>query len=885
MTMRQIIDLWLRRMAGSELAGDIIGDVAESGAGAGRLLSITVGIMARRIADAMATIWRSRPKLSGGGADLRYTARSLRRSPWYAATVIGVIALSMSLAITVFAVVDGVLFKPLPYPQASHLYSVWPGFARLGRSQEPMGASLVDLANWSAATGDTGITGFSVENTMIGGDPSSDGTYALARVQPNFFDVIGVRPLLGGFDAGDFHADFDHLPLLTPAVISYSVWQARFHGAADAVGQTMIADRSTGRGYRVSGIMPAGFLFPSARADAQIITPEIVPQAFLLDPRSRGIREVVARTPAGVSRDELRSRIEAGMAVTAATFPAPRPSSDPRRASLSGPYDRADVMPLSSVMGIRERPVFAAIFIAAVILVSLGAINVSGLLAARCLDRTRELSLRRALGAGADGIVQLVVFEALVLIAAGCALGFAVAPSLLHVGLALLPSRLSLLKVPAIDWRVAMFVAVSALILAVPASIWPIRRALGIRAAALADGNTTSERRRSTGRFIVIASQVAGAAILTIFGALLVSSTLALYVISPNVDTDNVVSDVAIVTGAGGQMGVSVERTARVAAVIDHLRAMPGVSAAAAMSGQTLRGGIVKSWFNPPATAANPALDVTVLGGTRDLFRVLDLRVVDGRLPTEAELAHDEPLVVIGELVARAYFPETSAVGRILTYGDDARPYRIVGVVKDVRWQGMDQPTGNIYGPFAVLSRSTVVGFYVRTAANGGVVKAGLPAAIVDADPLFQPSPPTMLAERFSDSIRARRLQAWLFGSFATSSLTIVGVGIFGLMAMAMARRSREVGIRMALGASRAQTVSVLMREQLSAVAIGLVAGAAFAAWSVRFMSWFLYSVGAYDLRIWSVAIATIAATAMTGTLVPSLRASRIDPVRALRED
>lgn len=870
--MRELLAWTLTRLAGRSLASDILGDVAESREGTSRLLVIVVGIAVRRVRESAADVWRSRPRLDTAITDIRYALRSLRRSPWYTATVIGVMALSMALAITVFAVVDGVLFKPLPYPQSGRIFAIQPGYARLGHAPEPLGASIKDLASWSAAAPGIDVTGFSVERRLFPGDSSSGGTYGVAEVQSNFFSVIGVRPLVGGFTDDDFRRESDPAALFAPAVISYDVWQGRLRGEADVVGRTIVEDPARGNGYRVVGVMPAGFLFPSPRAEVHVITPLA---------RGRSVREVMARVPYGVSASALRARIEAGMVATAASFPA-QPSTAARSGRTVGPYDHVDVLRLDAVIGRRERPLFAAIFLAAAILVALGAVNVSGLQAARCLDRTRELSLRRALGAGGAEIARLVAVEAFVLIAAGCAIGLALAPSLLTFGLTMLPGGLSLLKVPAIDWRVVAFVALSAVGLVIPTTIWPIRRALRMETRALADGNDGSERRRSVGRFVVVMSQVAGAAVLTVIGSLLVSSMLALYVRSPNVRTEDVVVAPAFVQGTGG---TTPERTARVGAVIDRLRAIPGVSGVAAMTFQALRGGNVKSWFNPPPGAGNVKADVVVLGVTRDFYRVVEPQLVAGRFPTVDELAGDAPVVVVGDAVARAYWPQISAVGQLLTYGDDAKPFRVVGVVKDVRWLGMDSELGNIYGPYALLSRNSIVQLCLRAPSNVGSVKASVVRAIEQADPLFQPIGPVTLAERFSDSIRARRLQAWLFGAFASAALAIVGVGIFGLMAMAMARRTREVGIRMALGSTRPRAVSLLMREQLTAVVSGLVVGVSVAAWAARFLSWFLYGLGAYDLRVWTVAVGAIVLTATAGTLMPALRASRIDPVKALRVD
>jgi putative ABC transport system permease protein len=867
--VRTLVTKLLRLVLGS-LGDEIAGDANEGRWSTGKLAAVGIGTAARR----------SRvPRFTGAAGDLKYAVRSLRKSPWFSATVVLVIALGMALATTVFAVVDGVLFKPLPYPDGGRLFAIRPGFMNMGTPRDPLGASLVDLAHWSAAVPEAGITGFYVENNLVVGD-AAQSSYGVARVQPNFFDVIGVRPLIGGFSGDDFQGDLEHMPLVRPAVISYELWQTRFRGAADVIGQTILTDASRGSGYRVTGVMPDGFLFPTLRSSVRLITPFLPFQRATINPRNKHLHELIARVPDGMSRGELRDRIEAGMAVAAAAYPAPTPA-ELTRGRLANPYDRADLLSLDTAMGARERPLFAAIFLAAAVLVAIGAINVSGLLAARCLDRARELGLRRALGAGGAGIARLVVFEALVLIAAGCAIGLALAPSLLQIGLSLLPSGLRLLKTPAIDWRVAGFVVTSALALTVPTTIWPIRRALRMQAGAIADGARGSERRRSAGRFIVVMSQVTGGAALTIIGALLVSSMLRLYAIPPNVRTEDVVVIPAFMQGSN----VAAERLSRIGAIIERLRAIPGAAGAAAAAFQGLRGGNVKGWFNPPPNAANPNADVVVLGVTPEFYRVVGLELVSGRFPTSDELAADQPVTVVGEGIQRAYFPGISPVGQMLTFGEAARPFRVVGVVKDVRWLGMDLDMANIYCSFTTLPTVWGGHFFVRAASDVGAMKVNALSTIEKADALVQPMAPVTLADRFSDSVRARRLQAWLFGAFAASALAIVGVGIFGLMAMAMARRRREVGLRMALGSTRQSMIALLMREQLAAVVTGLVAGCAIAAWAGRFMSWFLYELSAFDIGVWAVALSAILLMAAAGTLIPSLRASKVDPVQALRND
>jgi len=817
----------------------------------------------------------------GAGGDLRYAVRSLRRAPWYSVTVIGVIALGMSLATTVFAVVDGVLFKPLPYPDAGRLFGIQPGYAR-GVLPEPGRASAVDIANWAEASG-AGVTGFSVGNQFGLGEGANEPTYGVAQVQQDFFNVIGVHPLRGGFSSADFTLPSN----VFPAVISYELWQGHFLGDPNIVGRRVIGDPSRGSGYQVVGVMPAGFLFPSVNTSVSLIAPF----SGGLD-RGRNFPEVIVRAPASSTAAVLRARIEAGMQATASLFPSapqPTPGARPDVSVAGRPYDHAGVVPLAQVMGARQRPLFAAIFAATLVLVALGALNTSGLMATRALDRARELGVRRALGAGSASIARLLIAEAVTLIGVGSALGLLAAPWLLHVGLLLLPVNIPLLKMPAIDWRVAGFVVLSALALTGPTTIWPIRKALRVSAASLGDGGRSSERHRSVGRQLVVALQIAGAVVLTVTGGLLVSSLLAVYAHESGVQTDDVVSIGVTVQGPGAISWRSPERTARVDGLVSGLRAMPGVSAVAATSGQILRGTGWTQWFHPPdqrAGANKVSVDVSVMAVTSEFYQVIRPVVVAGRLPTDAELSRDANVVVVSESLARAFWPGSAPIGRMLAYREDSQPFTVVGVVQDAHLWRLDDDTAAIYGPYSRLSRNSSLRVFVRaTTGHVGELVNDTPGAIERLDPMMRARGAMTLDDQLTGSIQPRRLQSWMFGSFAASALAIVCVGVFGLTAMANARRTREVGIRMVLGSTRPRVVVMLVREQVAAVGVGLIAGAVGAAWVGQFLRWYLYKLSAYDLRVWMLATLAIVSVAAIGTVVPGLRASRVDPAQALRAE
>jgi putative ABC transport system permease protein len=887
-----VLERLLARVSDTDLAASIAGDLSQEryrpGRGNGWFFRTALAVLVWLAMDRLGMAARAfvaGARRPGGMSDLTRTVRALARAPWHAIAIAGVMALCIALGTTVLAIVDGVLFKPLELPDADRLWVVESRFRDLPVPDYPNGASVADLDHWTKAAPDVEFTGSRAQPWGGYGSGVNDDAAGVALVLPDFFDVIGVGPMRGGFTP----ADFDTSPPFQPVLITYDIWQARFGGDDEVIGRRVEIDPTRHIGYRIAGIMPQGFRFPTERTDVEFIGPFVVPPEERGDPRRRSIVEVIAKAPRGMSGDQLRARVEAGMAALAATFPDPGPRPDgwsDRAWRRQGPFDAAAAEPLSQYVGRRSRPLFAAVFAAVSLIVMIAAVNVSGLMAARVLDRAREFAVRRALGATAVALGRLVLLEVLALIAIGAAAGVTVAPLLLRFALTLLPEEIVLLRPAVVDGRVSVLVAAAAAILAIPVSIWPIRRAL--RANVIdAVGTRTSEPTRTAGRRFVIAVQVAGAFALAVGGALFVGSILSVYANDLPIRTNGVALIECFLQGPGATMQKSAARQARVAALLDRLRQVPGVEAVAATSAQVLRGGNWVSWFTPPPGAPNPRLEVDRQSVTADYYRVLEPRLVAGRLPSDAELATEAPMVVVGERVARAYWHDGNAVGRLLTEQDGAEPYRVVGVVRDVRWYSWDTEVGSIYGPYGRLSREPMVTVLLRTAPHvrSAVVMADAMRAIEALDPTLNAKRAGALDDLFVDSVRERRLQAWLFGSFAAGALVVVGVGIFGLLAMATSRRTKELGIRQALGATRRGVVQLFVREQMTSVCVGLLAGAVLAAWAARFVDAFLYRVSSSDPRVWIVAAVLTLTTAALGVLVPAVRARRTDPVQALRND
>jgi hypothetical protein len=361
------------------------------------------------------------------------------------------------------------------------------------------------------------------------------------------------------------------------------------------------------------------------------------------------------------------------------------------------------------------------------------------------------------------------------------------------------------------------------------------------------------------------------------------------YAEAPHIVTTNVLTIGVHFFGTSPVQGrLAPETYRRVEALVDRLRSVPGVEAVALTAFELLDDAYVRSRFRPPATALNPRQGVMLQAVTSDYYRIVGPELAAGRWPTASELANDDPVIVVSERVASNYWPNAPASGQSLINqppaGEPARTFTVVGVVKDVRWRAWDEeapPT--IYGPHALLARQSSSYLLVKTSPSVSQVAADLRRVLIDTDPMLNVVREGLLSDLFVDSVRPRRLRAWLFGSFALASLGILGIGILGQLAMFTAQRTREVGIRMACGASRGRVVALVLEDQLLPVFLGMAAGAIGAAWVVPVVATYLYGITAFDWRIWSAAIGLILLTATVGTLIPALRASRNDPTEALR--
>jgi putative ABC transport system permease protein len=873
-------------IVGPSLAADICGDLVEERrrrAGRSRAAAAlwfwraalaTVVVAAAVEARRNLRSWWTGPIRPGGSrSEWRQALRSLRRTPWYALTAAGVIALTMALATTVFALVDGVLFKPLPYRETNRLFGVSAGHTKLSGAP-PNAVSAVSPAEfnaWRAALPDVQFAAFGGYAELAFHGPVYDPIIQGISVDRNFFTTLGMFPMMGGFEPSDFA---ERLPV-SPAVISYGFWQRWFGGDPSVIGRTLIEDQNDG--IRVVGVLPRDFEIPWALG-TDVITPLVI-----AEPESHGRSlYVLARLPGGLAAAQASNRLSAAGVALARTWSVPpMPDATEETRIWGEPVDAVSLEPMRGVLTWSTRDSFWLVFWSAVALIALGCLNVAGLAAARVQDRWRDLVLRRALGARAWDLLRLLAVENGVIVLAGTVAGVLGAGPLLRVTLRLITTPAQLLKVPAIDRRVLVFSALAAAACVVLITVVMARTLVRTSLhASLAEAPTTSRRGRWRS-WSIVSVQVALALVMAVGGALVAGSLLRVWAQDPGFD----VSRTALVSMSlpSGASAAEIDQ------FLSDLRRRPGIVHAGGAAHPVIQRAFNGSVFDRPAGVPAPKLgpgrsveSVPVTGGYLD---AAGLKPVDGRLPSQTEFQSGAPVVVVSELVARQYWPGHRAVGQVLI--NQGRAFTVVGVVPDARYMALDvDPGGTIYWPVDAMPHPYFSNLLVQFAGNARADLPGLTTWIRARCPgcwIF--SPPRMLADVLGTSVRSRTFRAWLFASFGVASLVVVGVGILGLVAMTSSRRTKEIGIRLALGATPGDVTGQILREQVAAVAFGLVAGGLVAAWAVRFVQSYLYKVPVYDVPAWGAAVAALLLVAGAGALVPALRTSRVDPVQALRTE
>ncbi len=807
------------------------------------------------------------------GQDLRHAVRLLRREPAFTAAAVLTLALGVGANTAIWSLFDAILGRPLPYAAPERLVregghfpkGALPVFRRESRALA--GVALYD-------------SGSEINLTGLGDPERLEGSH----VSPEAFATLGVPAALGRtFRPGEDAPGRDRV-----VVLSDGLWRQRFAADPAVLGRQLTLD---GTGCEVIGVMPPGFAFPSAAARLWV--------PARLDPRdpvdlwkSSGFG-LLGRLRAGVSLAQAQEELRRLTPHVRDAFPWRMPD-----AWNLGPENR--VVPLLQWMvgPVRQRLVVVMAAVWLVLLVACA--DVANLQLVRAAARQREMAVRAALGGGRRRLLRQLLTESLVLAAAGSAAGTALAAAAVPLLRAVLPRDTPRLAEVAIDWRVLGFAAALALATGLACGLLPALRLLGAagpfggRGAAgrlqpaLVDGGRAAgggrERRRLSAALVV--AEVAVSVVLVAGAGLLLRTLGELLRVAPGFRTEHVLT--ARVTPNDALCDNAAHCIAFYGGLLERLRALPGVRQAAAVNDLPLTGESqpmaieVEDHPAPPGMPATVAREHDVTAGYLEL---MGIRLLAGRVFAAGEGVRPERVALVNEAMARHFWPGQSAVGKRLRYVWQKQWRRIVGVVASVRAESLAaSPDWEYYLPFEQETGSAM-DVVVQVAGDPAAAGAALRQAVAAADPNVPVSRIRTLDGIVQASVGTPRATMWLLAAFAALALALSAVGIYGVVSYTVSRRTREIGIRMALGATAGQVRRLVLGQAMALSLLGGALGTAVALGATRLLRGLLFGVSPTDPAVLLAAPVLLALTALLAASPPARRAVRLDPTAALREE
>lgn len=796
--------------------------------------------------------------------DVRHAMRVFRREPGFAAAAVATLALGIGANTALFAVVEAVMLRPLPVSGADDIVVVrhHDGNTGLTKDHLAMGDVLDFRERLQTVEVFAAYHGF--QGTLYGeGEPMR--VEGLAAT-PELITALRVRTGMGRLIAED-----DARQAAAPVVmISHDLWQSRFGGDPAIIGRGILLGNSR---RQVVGVIDRGFHFPP-NSPTDIIMPFALP-ATPPAQRASGWIFGLGRMKPGVTVDNVRAELTALSAEFERAYP------DQNRGT------RYLVEPLrDALIGDTKRPLL--LLLAAVSFVLLIAcVNVGNLLLARSLGRRQEMAVRTALGAGWSRLASQVLVEALVLAIAGGIIGVVVAWQAAPALASMMPesARVPGLREVGVNVSVLLFSIGASIVAAVLfgglacLSIASHEQRSALAAARGSSSNLSTRRAASA----LVAGEIALAAILLLGAGLTLRSFANLVAVDPGFRTDRVLTvNIALPAFRYADAAARGDFYSRAFAALDSL---PGVEAAGAGVVMPLTG---NNWTIPferadrPVPAGTRPPDVGWQSASGGYFKALGIPLLAGRLPEHRDALAPVAPVIISESIAREHFPEGSPVGRRLRNGD--AELEVLGVVGDIRRGALtDRPRADMYLPFTRFAdpQSTL---FIHTTGEPMLAYPAVRAALQSLEPNLVLHTVRTMEDVASASTAITQLAMRLLAGFAVVALALAAVGIYGVMAYSVRRRTRELGTRVALGASRADIVGLVMREGGVITIVGVVAGIGAGLFAARSLSAVLYGVPASDLVSVAVAAILLSAAAMAACYLPARRASRIDPARTLIE-
>jgi macrolide transport system ATP-binding/permease protein len=798
--------------------------------------------------------------------DLRFAVRQLRRSPGLAVTATLVLALGIGASTAIFGFVDALLIQPLPYASPNQLVDVDESSTNYPRGN----MSRDDYEDWKrlnttlSSLDVYGGTGFVLR---LG---SLSEPVPAARVSDGFFRTLGVEPMLGR----DFRSGEDRPGQPKIAILSYGTWMTRFGSRRNLIGESISL---TGEAYTIVGVLPRTFAF-APRASAEVWVP-LLDKTGCEKQRSCHNLDGVGRLGKGVTAQAAFADLKGIAERLALQYPG------------SNKGQSASVLPLSEVFVGKLRPTLMTLLAGAGLLLLIACVNVASLLLVRAESRRRETAVRGALGATPVRLVQQFVTEGLLLAGLGCGAGVMLAVVMMSLLTRIVPKPMAqgmpFLTAVGLNRHTALFAAATSLMAAVLLTAAPaLRLASREIHEGLADGGKGAASRvwRRLGANLVVV-ELAVAVVLLAGAGLLAKSFYRLLHVETRFDTSHLA--MVNVMAPNTVYGKPEQQVALYHQILEKVSALPGVQSAAITSDLPLQCNCDTDWIRIPGRPFhgehNEVLERDV---SPQYLTVLKAKLVRGRMFTEADDANHSQVTILNESMARKYFPGEDPIGKMIGGGDLAPKSmrQVVGVIEDVREGAPDDEVwpAEYFSIYHGTDSSFAV--TVRAAQDENVLLPVLVKALRAINPNLGIYGETTMATQMNTSQSAllHRSSAWLVGGFAVMALVLSSVGLYGAVAYSVSRRTREIGVRMALGAQRGTIHRLILKEAGWLTGMGILIGIACSVVAAKLMGSLLFGVHAWDFSTLAGVAAVLGLSALLASLIPARRASSVNPVEAL---
>ena len=801
--------------------------------------------------------------------DVRYGARMLARSPGFTGVAVATLALGIGANTAIFSVIDAVLLRSLPYQEADRLVFLTEWSEQVPEMSFSI-ANLKDVRDQNTVF--ESLVGFNGQNFILTGEGAEAERLSGRQVTSGLFPTLRKAPVLGrGFTAADDKPGAEPV-----AVLGEGYWERRFGRDPGLIGRRL--DLS-GELFTVIGIMPK--TLHGSWKTVDVYTPLLRLEDKIGGEKNRGSHPgiyVIARLKPGITEERARTEVKA----IATRLAAQHPDTSARQSMT------LESLQQSYVGDLRPALMLLLGAVALVLLIACG--NVANLLLARAAGRQKEIAVRRALGAPRGRLLRQLLTESVLLAAMGAMVGVVLAYWGVRGLVAPLPATVPRADEIRVDGAVPAFTGALAVFTGLLFGIAPAWRISsgGVQGALREEGRGTVGPAHHRLRNTLVVTEIALALVLLVGAGLLVRSFVRVLGADAGFRADGVLT--ASLPLPQTRFPEEAQRAAFVRQVVERVQAVPGVRVAAAAL--PLLGGWQSSFTlegrPEPPPGQLPSADITRV--TPDYFRAMGERVLEGRVFTAHDTAEAVPVAVVDETFARTQYPGQAVLGKRLRFGSRRDPERkakwleIVGVVGHVKNYGVDQESRvEVYLPFdqSPAGGATLI---VRAEKDPGALASGLREAVKAVDPEVPVYSLRTLAELMSDRTAERRLAVMLITVFAAVALLLAAVGIYGVMSYAVAQRTQEIGIRMALGAERRDILRMVLRHGSLMAVTGIALGVVAALGLARLITSLLFQVSATDPPTFSIVPVVLIAVALLACYIPARRATRVDPLVALRD-